>query len=163
MKRMIGRPVIMMSDISVQYALARKALPAANTVRDWVSATLGVKQANASLCVRFVGQKEGRQLNHQWRNVDKATNVLAFPVDGFDGLMPNLLGDVVLCVPVARREAREQGKTPRAHIAHLIIHGVLHLMGYDHMKPREQARMEKQEIAILSQLGFNDPYRIPSP
>ncbi len=128
------------------------------TLRRWVSAAVAGERSQAVIGLRFVGAREGRALNRRWRGVDKATNVLAFPVEGLEAVAPEQLGDVVLCAPVVQREAREQGKTPRAHYAHLVVHGVLHLMGYDHINRRDQAQMEAREILVLSRLGFTDPY-----
>ena len=101
--------------------------------------------------MRIVGEGEGRRLNSKFRRKNKATNVLSFPYG-------NGRGDVVLCHPVIAREARAQGKSLAAHYAHLVVHGVLHLRGYDHMKKRDAARMERAEIRILRRLGFANPY-----
>jgi probable rRNA maturation factor len=103
--------------------------------------------------LRIVGRAEGRKLNRRYRKKDYATNVLSFPYGGGKG-------DVVLCHPVLAREAREQGKTLQAHYAHLVVHGVLHLRGHDHLRKSDAARMERLEIRILRRLGFADPYRI---
>ena len=100
---------------------------------------------------------EARRLNREYRGRDYATNVLSFPYSD-----KPLCGDVVICAPVVAREARAQGKDVRAHHAHLLVHGLLHLRGYDHERgPREAARMEARERAILSRLGFPDPYAAP--
>jgi probable rRNA maturation factor len=104
--------------------------------------------------VRFVGLAEGRTLNAIYRGKDHATNVLTFV---YDDAVP-LAGDVVLCVPVLRREARAGGVTLRAHCAHLVVHGMLHLQGHDHATPREAARMEARETALMEMLGIADPY-----
>jgi len=104
--------------------------------------------------VRFVGGREGRALNARHRGRDYPTNVLTFV---YDDTVP-LSGDLVLCVPVLRREAREQGKTFRAHCAHLVIHGMLHLQGYDHARAADARRMEAREKRVLARLGYPDPY-----
>ncbi len=104
--------------------------------------------------MRFVGAAEGRALNARYRGKDYATNVLTFVYD--DVTSP--AGDVVLCVPVVRREARERRITFTAHCAHLVVHGMLHLQGFDHERPREAARMEAREVRILAGLGYPDPY-----
>ena len=101
--------------------------------------------------MRIVGLAEGRRLNQRFRKRNYATNVLSFPYGGGSG-------DVVLCQPVIAREARAQGKSLRAHYAHLVVHGVLHLRGYDHLRKADAARMERAEIRILRRLGFADPY-----
>ena len=102
---------------------------------------------------RIVGNTEARQLNGKFRHKNYATNVLSFPYG-------NGSGDVVLCHPVIAREAREQGKTLRAHYAHLVVHAVLHLRGHDHLRKTDAMRMEKAEIRILRRLGFGDPYAV---
>jgi len=102
--------------------------------------------------VRFVEAAEGRALNRQYRGNDAATNVLAFVYDGVSG------GDIVLCAPVLRREARQQRKTLDAHCAHLVVHGMLHLQGYDHHRAADATRMEAREIAVLGAFGIANPY-----
>ncbi|HET8875720.1 MAG TPA: rRNA maturation RNase YbeY [Casimicrobiaceae bacterium] len=109
---------------------------------------------DADVTFRFVDGREGRALNRRYRGRDYATNVLTFVYD--DGV--SLTGDIVLCAPVIAREAREQRKTLRAHYAHLVIHGMLHLQGYDHERDGDAARMEAREIALLRDLGFANPY-----
>ena len=122
--------------------------PAAALLRRFALAA-GLKNP---VTLRVVGARESRQLNGKYRKKARPTNVLSFPYGAGSG-------DVVLCHPVIRTESRQQGKTLRAHYAHLVVHGVLHLRGYDHMTRREAARMERREIAILRRLGFADPYR----
>ena len=107
--------------------------------------------ARADIALRVVGASEGRRLNKTYRKKNYATNVLSFPYGGGSG-------DVVLCHSVIAREAREQGKSLRAHYAHLVVHGILHLRGHDHLRRSAAARMEKAEIRILRRLGFGDPY-----
>ena len=137
--------------LAVQYAVARTGLPAAASLRHWATSAL---ECDVAATLRFVGLAEGRTLNAIYRGKDHATNVLTFV---YDDAVP-LAGDVVLCVPVLRREARAGGVTLRAHCAHLVVHGMLHLQGHDHATPREAARMEARETAILEKLGFADPY-----
>jgi probable rRNA maturation factor len=103
--------------------------------------------------LRVVGALESRKLNKKFRAKDKPTNVLSFPYG-------KGAGDIVLCHPVIAREARQQGKTLRAHYAHLVVHGVLHLRGHDHLRAGEASRMERAEIRILRALGYGDPYQI---
>jgi probable rRNA maturation factor len=120
-------------------------------LRRWAFAAL---ERNASVTLRFVGGRESRALNARYRGRDRATNVLTFVYD--DGV--SLAGDIVLCTPVVAKEARAQRKTQRAHYAHLVIHGMLHLQGYDHERDDDAARMEAREITLLRELGFANPY-----
>ena len=136
---------------SLQVATDPRGLPHRTTLRRWARAALA---RNARVTVRFVGSREGRALNARYRGRDYATNVLTFV---YDDAVP-LAGDLVLCVPVLRREARAQGKTLRAHCAHLVIHGMLHLQGYDHERAADARRMEARESRILARLGYADPY-----
>jgi probable rRNA maturation factor len=141
--------------LTVQYAVPRSGLPAAATLRRWASSAL---ELDARVTVRFVGAAEGRRLNAAYRGKDYATNVLAFVYDESGRASP-IEGDLVLCVPVLRREAREQRKPLRAHCAHLLVHGILHLQGHEHERSVEAVLMEARETLILAQLGFPDPYR----
>jgi probable rRNA maturation factor len=155
--------------IEVQYAVSRAGVPHAASLRRWASAALLQPEAGAprrarnrpaSCTLRVVGAAEGRALNRRWRGKDKTTNVLSFPAGDLpEGLKENApLGDIVICAPVIRREALEQCKTPAAHWAHMVIHGSLHLLGYDHEAVRDAAVMEQMERQILAGLGFPDPY-----
>lgn len=146
--------------LHLNYAVARRGLPAAVSFRRWVAAALRQAQYTrpAELSLRLVGAREGRMLNRRYRGRDYATNVLSFPAELPPGVDLPLLGDLALCAPVLAREAREQGKTLREHCAHLAVHGVLHLLGYDHMDPADAARMEALETATLAGLGIPDPY-----
>ncbi len=134
-------------------------------VRDltlWAAAALGRQGAGRELAVRLVSPAESRRLNRDYRGKDRPTNVLSFPT----ALPPHVaqqldaqpLGDLVLCPAVLAREAQEQGKRPRAHWAHLVVHGSLHLIGYDHEQPGQAQRMERREVAVLRRLGFPNPY-----
>jgi probable rRNA maturation factor len=109
--------------------------------------------------VRIVGHAEARALNRRWRGHDYATNVLAFPAAAIPHISPPALGDIVLCAPVVVREALTQRKPPRAHWAHLLVHGVLHLLGDTHDRVASARRMQARERRILVRLGFSDPYR----
>ena len=141
-------------ELTVQKAVNSPGLPSAAALRRWLAAALAQR---AAITVRFVGNAEGRELNRTFRERDYATNVLSFGY-GASGRPRVLAGDLVLCAPVLRREARAQGKALTAHVAHLTVHGALHLQGYDHQTPRAAARMEALEKKILAQLGFPDPY-----
>jgi probable rRNA maturation factor len=127
----------------------------------WASTALGRRAHGREIGVSVVGPAESRRLNARFRGRDKPTNVLSFPVaelpDGGDE--PNPLGDLLICAQVLRAEARQQKKSLRAHWAHLVVHGTLHLIGYDHERDADADRMERREIAVLRRLGFANPYR----
>jgi probable rRNA maturation factor len=144
-------------NLSVQYACNKEGLPLRTQIRAWVRAALDVDGARGGqITVRLVDAEEGLQLNRDYRGKDYATNVLSFPYD----VDPVVCGDLVLCAPVVAREAAEQSKSLTAHYAHLIVHGLLHLQGYDHEAGERQARqMEDRERTILAALGFTDPYQ----
>jgi len=138
--------------LAVQYACSDASLPQRPFVRRCVQASL---EGPAEVTVRFVDADEGRTLNRDWRHKDYATNVLSFDYER----EPIVMGDLVLCLPVVLREAAEQGKPTAAHFAHLIVHGMLHLQGYDHETgATDAARMEAREREILARLGYPDPY-----
>jgi probable rRNA maturation factor len=140
---------------------ARIWSPRAGEITAWTHAALGRRARGAELALRVVGTAESRRLNNHFRGKDAPTNVLSFPAPQFaagnSGLRP--LGDLVICARLLRREARAQGKSLRAHWAHLVVHGALHLIGYDHERARDARRMERREIAVLRRLGFANPYR----
>ena len=128
----------------------------------WASAALGRRAAGAELGVRVVGPGESRRLNARYRGRDTATNVLSFPPPVLPARAREraaALGDLVICPQVLRGEARAQAKTLEAHWAHLVVHGTLHLIGYDHQRAADARRMERREIAVLRRLGFANPYR----
>ena len=149
-------------DVAVGYATPRAGIPAAVSFRKWVAAALAGRIREADLAIRIVGSKEGRSLNHHYRGKDYATNVLSFPAELPEGLPKGvklpLLGDLVLCAPVVAKEAAAQGKPVAAHYAHLTVHGVLHLLGWNHEDTREAECMEQLEREILAGLGLPDPY-----
>jgi probable rRNA maturation factor len=126
---------------------------------------LGRRALGREIGVSVVGPTESRKLNARFRGRDKPTNVLSFPVPELphaaEGDEPRPLGDLVICPQVLRAEAREQKKSLRAHWAHLVVHGSLHLIGYDHEQEADANRMERREIAVLRRLGFSNPYRSP--
>jgi probable rRNA maturation factor len=139
-------------ELTIQIAAENGDIPARRLLRRWMTAAL---ERDASITLRFVDADEGRALNRAYRRGRAATNVLSFVYDDEDGA---LHGDIVLCLPVLKREAAEQGKTVDAHCAHLVVHGMLHLQGYDHTLSRDAKRMEAREVAVLAVLGFSDPY-----
>jgi probable rRNA maturation factor len=129
----------------------------------WASTALGRRAGGREIGVAVVGPAESRRLNARFRGRDKPTNVLSFPVAELPATAgddePRPLGDLVICPQVLRTEAREQRKSLRAHWAHLVVHGSLHLIGYDHEHDTDAERMERREIAVLRRLGFANPYR----
>ncbi|MGH8184312.1 MAG: rRNA maturation RNase YbeY [Rhodanobacteraceae bacterium] len=146
--------------VHVGYAATRRGVPASRSFRRWTEAALfGARHRKpAELSIRIVGTREGRVLNHRYRDKDYATNVLSFATELPRGITSPLLGDLVICAPVVAHEAREQGKPMHDHYAHLTVHGVLHLLGHDHQNERDAARMEALETRILASLGIADPY-----
>jgi probable rRNA maturation factor len=142
----------------VQRAVAARGVPSPARLKAWARASL-VGAAHGrdrrEITLRVVGGPESRSLNRRYRSKDKPTNVLSFPSDA-----PGVLGDLVICAPVVNREAREQGKPAAAHWAHMVVHGVLHLLGFDHIRPADAKVMERRERAILARLSFPDPYQI---
>jgi probable rRNA maturation factor len=143
--------------IEVQYAVAGDTLPSPDDIRRWVVHALQVGRDDVELVVRIVDEAEMTALNQRYRGKSGVTNVLSFPYEPLPGVSSGLLGDVVVCAPVVAEEAIRQGKSPEAHWAHLVMHGVLHLQGYDHHHDRD-ARMEALETRLLAGLGFADPY-----
>lgn len=128
-------------------------------MRRWVRAALDAAHAGAEISVRIVDEPEMRELNARYRHKDYPTNVLSFPAGLPPGVDVPLLGDIVICAPLVEREAAEQHKAPRAHWAHLLVHGTLHLLGHDHERARDAEVMEALERRILAGLKFPDPYR----
>jgi len=145
-------------EIDIQYGLPRAGLPTAAAVRRWAAAALAGGPADAELSVRIVDEEEGAQLNQAYRHKQGATNVLSFPFEAPPYIDSPLLGDLAICAPVVEREAREQGKAADAHWAHMVVHGTLHLLGYDHQDAAQAREMEAREIEILMRLGYPDPY-----
>ena len=147
-----------MLELDLQIATDASA-PSETEFRQWCELALRQRTADSEMTIRLVDEEEGRELNHTWRQKDYATNVLSFPADVPDEFLDiPLLGDLVICVAVVAREAAEQGKSARDHWAHLTVHGVLHLLGYDHLEDAEAEAMEALETRILAGLGIADPY-----
>jgi len=144
--------------IDVQYAITADGIPAPEEVRHWVDCALAGRRPAAELAVRIVDEAEITALNRRYRGKDGATNVLSFPFDAMPGVETEQLGDVVICAPVVAAEAVTQGKSLQAHWAHIVIHGVLHLLGFDHHLDDEAQQMEALEIRLLASLGLPDPY-----
>ncbi len=147
-------------ELEVQYASLQSAnlLPDRERVAGWVEAALEGRRDAAQLVVRIVDEDESGELNQRYRRREGPTNVLSFPFEHPELLDPPLLGDLLVCAPVVEREAREQGKPAEAHWAHMVIHGTLHLLGYDHEEADEAELMEGLERDILARLGHPDPW-----
>lgn len=144
--------------VFVQNRVGRKGVPTRRSFETWVLAALGTKAKRGDVNIALFDSKDARALNLQFRGKNYATNVLSFPYEPLSGEKTSLLGDLVLCPAVIAREADEQGKRPRDHFAHLTIHGVLHLLGYDHETASDAKEMEALEIGLLAELGIPDPY-----
>ncbi|GGX70103.1 rRNA maturation RNase YbeY [Saccharospirillum salsuginis] len=151
--------------LDLQSASTQDDLPDAAQLTSWLQAALSGRRERAEVSVRLVDETESRTLNRTYRDKDYPTNVLSFPFEVPEGIddeeLQALLGDLVICAPVVRREAHEQGKPERHHWAHMVVHGTLHLLGYDHIDADEAEHMEQLERDILANLGLPDPYLLP--
>ncbi len=146
--------------LELQRAAPGVDIPEEKEFRRWAEAVLSGRRQSAELVIRVVDEEEGRELNRRYRGRDSAANVLSFPFEPPAMVETGLLGDLVICAPVVAREAREQAKPSVAHWAHLTVHGLLHLLGFDHLNEQEAVEMEKLEVIILEELGFPDPYLV---
>ncbi|AUM12105.1 rRNA maturation RNase YbeY [Ketobacter alkanivorans] len=153
-------------DLDLQIACESPNLPTEAEFTRWVAKALNAAKYAApadmptELTLRIVDTAESQELNSTYRSKDKPTNVLSFPFDGPDDIPLALLGDLVVCAPVVAQEAAQQNKPITAHWAHMVIHGSLHLLGYDHIQEQDAQQMEALEVQILAELGFADPYVI---
>jgi probable rRNA maturation factor len=147
-------------ELDVQYAVTDddSEPPSPALIKSWVEAALLGRREDAELTVRIVNVEEMQQLNRTYRQQDKPTNVLSFPFDQSHGIELPLLGDVVICAAVVAQEAQQQHKSLHDHWAHMVVHGVLHLLGYDHTEQREAELMEGLEVEILQRFGIPNPY-----
>jgi probable rRNA maturation factor len=146
------------NQIEVQVVVESTEQPDQQQIQLWVDTALDDYERDAEIVVRIVDEQESAELNEQYRHKSGPTNILSFPADLPEGIELDLLGDLVICAPVVEKEAREQGKALSHHWAHIIVHGVLHLLGYDHIDDDEAELMENKEIAILHKLHINNPY-----
>lgn len=139
--------------INIQCVTEDAFVPTPSQIRKWAKQALAGRIASAEITIRIIDQAEMMQLNESYRHKKGPTNVLSFPY-GEEGE----IGDIAICADVVNREAKEQNKTSESHWAHMIVHGVLHLLGYDHQEQKEAEEMEKEEIQLLKKFGFNNPY-----
>lgn len=147
-----------MIEFELQNVSQSTQVPSEALMRTWLEAALANQVVDAELVVRVVDVEESQQLNSTYRGKDKPTNILSFPFEVPPDVPCDHLGDLVVCAAVVEQEAAEQGKTLHAHWAHMLVHGTLHLLGYDHLDDAEAEIMEAEEIRILQQLGYNNPY-----
>jgi probable rRNA maturation factor len=155
--------VQMQAEFEIQRATTSINTPHDDQFQIWINAIDVQQDKIFALSIRIVDEPEARQFNREYRNRDYATNVLSFPVELPEGLpvevRQSLLGDLLICAPVVAREAREQKRPQANHWAHLTVHGILHLLGYDHQEDDQAIVMESLEIEILNKLGISDPYQ----
>jgi probable rRNA maturation factor len=150
-----------MINVTVQYVVAdHRNCPEQEKLSQWANAANINLLEEAELTIRIVDKVESAQLNETYRNKKSATNVLAFPFEVDELVELNLLGDLVICAQIVDTEAKEQSKTEKEHWAHMVIHGVLHLQGYDHINTKQAEEMEFLEIQILDTLGYQNPYQV---
>lgn len=145
------------AEVEIQRASTASDLPCDSDLKRWASAAL-LDNEKTNVVIRLVDSEESRQFNNDYRGVDKPTNVLSFPFEAPAEIADNLLGDMIICAPVVGQEARQQNKPLKAHWAHMVAHGMLHLQGYDHQNDQQSEQMERLEVKILATLGFPDPY-----
>lgn len=148
-------------EIYIESNSQSQALPATEQLEAWIATVLRHQQLeDAEVSLYIVDEAEGEELNSQYRGKDYPTNVLSFPADIPEEVGVPLLGDLVVCAPVVEREAQEQGKTLAAHWAHMLVHGTLHLLGFDHIDDDEAEAMEQLETEIITGLGYPAPYQV---
>lgn len=147
-------------DLQIIDESTKDLLPSLATMQDWVKEALimGGRNEDSELTVRFTDKKEIHELNYEYRNMDKPTNILSFPFECPDEVSLPLIGDLVICNEILVQEAKDQNKSFNEHLCHLLIHGALHLIGYDHIKDDEASIMEGLEIKVLAKIGFKNPY-----
>ena len=153
----------MNTQVDIQVAVDDESVPGSDDIAFWVGRAMWAagRREDADVSVRVVNATEMQQLNSEFREQDKPTNVLSFPAGDIEGLPSDAdvpLGDIVVCAEVVRSEAREQGKTAQDHWAHIVVHGTLHLLGFDHEEDSDAARMEGLEVQILTDNGIANPY-----
>ena len=147
-------------NVDVQYAVEAPDLPSEHDFLRWVESVLQDRGVQGEICIRIVSPEESQALNAEYRGKDKPTNVLSFPFEVPPGVPVTLLGDLVICADVVADEAREQSKAVADHWAHMVVHGTLHLLGFDHINDDEAEEMEALERTLLARLGIADPYSV---
>lgn len=145
-------------EVDVQLAASHIPCPSETDIKHWIVNSLNKLETQGNIVVRIVSEQEIQQLNHLYRKKNTPTNVLSFPCQLPLEFRENMLGDIVICAKVLEKEAKDQHKSLQAHWAHMLIHGTLHLLGYDHENHDEALQMESLEIMLLQALGFSDPY-----
>jgi probable rRNA maturation factor len=146
--------------VDIQLADSSVKTPDVQHIRGWVAAVFTtLERSPLALTVRVVGEEEMTKLNQRYRGRNQSTNVLSFPIEPLPGIRTDLLGDIVVCGPVVDREAAIHHKSPIGHWAHMVVHGLLHLFGYDHESDRDATAMEALEKSVLEGLGYSDPYQ----
>ncbi len=148
----------MILDLEIQNLTNLEWIPSEDSLTEWSRAAIRQEREHAELVIRLVDEAEIQDLNREYRGKDKPTNVLSFPSILPSVVDSNLLGDIIICAPVVLREAQDQGKSVDAHWAHMVVHGVLHLLGYDHQEENDGDSMERLEREIMAGLGFLNPY-----
>lgn len=146
--------------VDLQIACEATDIPSAADFTRWVETVLKQQHTEGELCIRIVDSEESRELNRDYRDKDKSTNVLSFPFEVPPGIPLTLLGDLVICAEVVAQEACEQQKPAQDHWAHMVVHGTLHLLGFDHINDDEAEQMEALERVLLAQLDIADPYAL---
>ena len=147
-----------MNNVEIQTIFTSPEQPSEAQIQLWIDSALTDIQRDTEIVVRIVDEQESAELNETYRHKQGATNILSFPVEIPEGIDLNLLGDLVICAPVLEKEAQQQGKILAHHWAHIIIHGVLHLLGYDHLDDEQAEEMESKEIILLQKLNIPNPY-----
>jgi probable rRNA maturation factor len=148
-----------MNQLDIQIATTAPSFPSSAQFQHWVDLALADQPETFEITLRLVDEAESAELNQRYRHKNAPTNILSFPFEVPEGISLNLLGDLVICVPVIEREAHAQGKAVDHHWAHIVMHGILHLRGYDHLDETEAQEMEAKEIDLLKTLNISNPYQ----
>jgi probable rRNA maturation factor len=147
-----------MNFLDIQIASESKQLPSLAQFQCWVDSVLKDKTIDSEIVIRIVDEQEMTEFNEQYRKKKGATNILSFPFDAPEGIESPLLGDLLVCAPIVKKQAQQQNKALESHWAHMIVHGILHLLGYDHIDDAEAEEMEALEVKILQIIKIKDPY-----